>query len=101
MNLQDSFLNQARLQKIPLNIYLVNGFQIKGVVTGFDSFIIMLDAPGKQSMIYKHAISTITPLKPIQLFKNESAEAQSVTRSDVESDIEIIPAQEDTYDQNQ
>jgi len=71
MNLQDSFLNQSRMQKIPVNVYLVNGYQIKGTITGFDPFIIMLDTGGKQNVIYKHAISTIMPLKPVTLFKPE------------------------------
>jgi len=71
MNLQDSFLNQSRVQKIPVNVYLVNGYQIKGTITGFDPFIIMLDTGGKQNVIYKHAISTIMPLRPVMLFKPE------------------------------
>ncbi|SKA76638.1 RNA-binding protein Hfq [Clostridium sp. USBA 49] len=72
-NLQDIFLNGARKAKIPVTIYLTNGFQIKGNVKGFDSFTVVLDCDGKQMLIYKHAISTITPLKPI-LFNNQSTE---------------------------
>lgn len=68
-NLQDIFLNGARKGKIPVTIHLTNGFQIKGNVKGFDSFTVILDCDGKQMMIYKHAISTITPLKPV-LFNN-------------------------------
>jgi host factor-I protein len=64
-NLQDIFLNGARKNRIPVTIYLTNGFQLKGFVKGFDSFTVVLDCEGKQMMIYKHAISTITPLKPI------------------------------------
>lgn len=66
-NLQDAFLNNARKDKIPLTVYLVNGFQIKGTIKGFDNFIIILYCDEKQMMIYKHAISTITPTKPILL----------------------------------
>ena len=64
-NLQDIFLNNARKSKVPLTIHLMNGFQLKGLVKGFDSFTVILDCDGKQMMIYKHSISTITPLKPI------------------------------------
>jgi RNA chaperone Hfq len=70
-NLQDIFLNGARKNKIPVTIYLTNGFQLRGAVKGFDSFTVVLDCDGKQMMIYKHAISTITPLKTI-LFNTQS-----------------------------
>jgi len=72
-NLQDIFLNGARKNKIAVTIYLTNGFQLKGLVKGFDSFTVVLDCDGKQMMIYKHAISTITPFKPI-LFNNQVEE---------------------------
>lgn len=68
-NLQDIFLNGARKNKTPVIIYLTNGFQIRGYVKGFDSFTVIMDSDGKQLMIYKHAVSTITPSKPI-LFNN-------------------------------
>lgn len=74
-NLQDIFLNGARKNKIPVTIYLTNGFQIRGNVKGFDSFTVVLDCEGKQMLIYKHAISTITPLKVI-LFNNQSSEEE-------------------------
>jgi host factor-I protein len=64
-NLQDVFLNQARKNKIAVTIHLVNGFQLKGMVKGFDNFTIILDSDGKQIMIYKHAVSTVTPSKPV------------------------------------
>ena len=70
-NLQDIFLNNARKSKVPLTIHLMNGFQLKGLVKGFDSFTVILDCDGKQMMIYKHSISTITPLKPILYADNE------------------------------
>lgn len=69
-NLQDIFLNESRKNKIPVVMYLTNGFQLKGLVKGFDNFIIILDSDGKEMMVYKHAITTITPLKPI-LFSSE------------------------------
>ena len=66
INLQDNFLNQVRKDGIPVTIHLVNGFQIKGTVRGFDNFVLMVDAMGKQQMIYKHAVSTITPAQPVR-----------------------------------
>lgn len=67
VNLQDSFLNQLRKDNVPVTIYLVNGFQIKGFIRGFDNFTVVLDNDGKQMMVYKHALSTITPVRPIPL----------------------------------
>lgn len=65
INLQDSFLNQVRKENVSVTIHLVNGFQIKGYVKGFDNFTVILDSAGKQQMVYKHAISTISPVRPI------------------------------------
>ncbi len=67
INLQDGFLNQVRKDGTPVTIHLVNGFQIKGAVRGFDNFIVMIDSMGKQQMIYKHAISTITPAATVKV----------------------------------
>ena len=64
-NLQDIFLNSARKNKISVVIYLTNGFQLKGIVKGFDPFTVVLDQEDKQMLIYKHAITTVTPAKPI------------------------------------
>ena len=72
INLQDHFLNQVRKDGIPVTIHLVNGFQIKGIVRGFDSFVILVDAMGKQQMLYKHAISTITPAQMVKVLPEES-----------------------------
>ncbi len=66
-NLQDVFLNQARKDRIAVTIYLTNGFQFKGIVKGFDAFTVVLETEGKQNLVYKHAISTIIPAKPINL----------------------------------
>lgn len=63
MNLQDAYLNQIRREGVPVTIYLVNGFQLKGTVRGFDSFTIILETDGRHDMIYKHAVSTISPLR--------------------------------------
>lgn len=65
INLQDAFLNQVRKENILVTIYLVNGFQLRGLVRGFDNFTVILESDGKQMMVYKHAISTISPLRPV------------------------------------
>lgn len=72
VNLQDVFLNRVRKDKLPVTMFLMNGFQLRGVVTGYDSFVVTLDSEGKQQMIYKHAISTIVPAKTIGLSEAQS-----------------------------
>lgn len=67
INLQDSFLNQVRKDNIPVTIYLVNGFQLRGMVRGFDNFTVVLENDGKQMLVYKHALSTITPIRTVNL----------------------------------
>ena len=67
-NLQDIFLNYARKEKIVLTIYLMNGFQLRGIVRGFDSYAILFESDEKTSLVYKHAISTIMPSRPINVF---------------------------------
>jgi len=64
-NLQDAFLNQVRKDKILVTIFLVNGFQLKGLVKGFDNFTVIVELEGRQQLVYKHAISTVAPIKPI------------------------------------
>ena len=71
-NLQDLFLLQARRDKLPVTMFLMNGFQMRGVITGFDAFVVILDSEGRQQVIYKHAISTITPERPVPLREEES-----------------------------
>ena len=73
LNLQDVFLNQARKEKISITIYLTNGFHFKGMVKGFDSYIVILEQDGKQSMVYKHAISTIMPSRHISILDSTSS----------------------------
>ncbi|SNR88021.1 RNA-binding protein Hfq [Anaerovirgula multivorans] len=70
INLQDIFLNQVRKESVPITIYLVNGFQLKGLVRGFDNYTIVLDSDGKQQLIYKHAISTISPGSAVNFMQN-------------------------------
>ncbi len=76
LNLQDIFLNQVRKDHTVITIYLVNGFQIKGLVKGFDSYTIVIESEGKQQMIYKHAISTIQPSKTVNFLNNKNNERE-------------------------
>ena len=73
-NLQDFFLNQARKESIAVVVHLVNGFQIKGTVKGFDNFTVVIDNGGKHQLVYKHAISTVTPTKPFTKVQEDYAE---------------------------
>ena len=66
INLQDSILKEVRREKVPVTLFLMNGFQLRGIITGFDSFVVVLVSDGKQQMIYKHAISTLAPMKPLK-----------------------------------
>ena len=74
INLQDVFLNQVRKEHIPVTIYLTNGFQLKGLVKGFDNFTVILDTDGRQQLVYKHAISTISPMKLVNFIFNDNKE---------------------------
>ena len=65
-NLQEAILCEVRRDKIPVTLFLMNGFQLRGVITGFDSFVVVLLSDGKQQMIYKHAISTLAPMKSLK-----------------------------------
>ncbi|MCI9432106.1 MAG: RNA chaperone Hfq [Oscillospiraceae bacterium] len=66
-NLQDVFLASVRRTETPVTLFLMNGFQMRGVITGFDSFTVVLTADGKQNLIYKHAISTVSPAREVDL----------------------------------
>ena len=65
-NLQESILKEVCQEKVPVTLFLMNGFQLRGTITGYDSFVVVLVTDGKQQMIYKHAISTLAPMKPIK-----------------------------------
>ena len=67
VNLQDLFLLRARKNRANVTMFLMNGYQLRGQITGFDPFVVVLTTEGKQQVIYKHAISTITPERPISL----------------------------------
>ena len=66
-NLQDIFLLRARRDRIPVTMFLMNGFQLRGTITGFDAFVVVLGSEGRQQVIYKHAISTIVPMRAVTL----------------------------------
>ncbi len=65
-NLQEAILQEVRRDRIPVTLFLMNGFQLRGVITGFDNFVVVLLSDGKQQMIYKHAISTLAPMRPLK-----------------------------------
>jgi len=71
INLQDVVLNQARKEKIQVIFYLTNGFQFRGVIKGFDNFTVLLESEGRQNLVFKHALSTITPTKMINIFDKD------------------------------
>ena len=66
INLQDAILKEVRREKVPVTLFLVNGFQLRGVISGYDNFVVVLISDGKQQMIYKHAISTLVPVRPLR-----------------------------------
>ena len=74
-NLQEIFLTQARRDRRMVTMFLMNGFQMRGCITGFDAFTVVLTSDGKQQIIYKHAISTIVPERPVPLTGQEEREA--------------------------
>lgn len=73
VNLQDMYLNQLRKNSIFLTVFLLNGFQLKGTVKSFDNFTVLLESEGKQHLIFKHAISTFSPSKSVELTDQEEA----------------------------
>ena len=73
-NLQDVFLNNVRKNKSPVTVFLVNGVKLQGIVTWFDNFCILLRRDGHSQLVYKHAISTVMPVSPVQLWDDEDAE---------------------------
>ncbi|UOQ47797.1 MULTISPECIES: RNA chaperone Hfq [Gracilibacillus] len=69
VNIQDQYLNQLRKERLPVTVFLTNGFQLRGVVKAFDNFTVLLETEGKQQLIFKHAISTFAPSKNVNLDK--------------------------------
>lgn len=70
-NLQDTFLNQLRKEKLIVTVFLMNGFQMHGLVRAYDGFTVLLETDGRQQLIYKHAISTVIPPKPVELITED------------------------------
>ena len=75
-NLQDVFLNSVRKTKVPVTIFLVNGVKLQGIITWFDSFCVLLRRESHSQLVYKHAISTIMPTQPVQLFEPNAGEEE-------------------------
>lgn len=74
INIQDQFLNQLRKEGMPVTVFLLNGFQIRGQVKGFDNFTVLFESDGKQQLVYKHAISTFSPQRNVKI--NQEAERE-------------------------
>ena len=83
-NVQDVFLNHLRKNKTPVTIFLVNGVKLQGIVTWFDNFSVLLRRDGHSQLVYKHAISTIMPVTPVQLFDGDKADEQADLTEDLE-----------------
>lgn len=66
LNLQEAILSEVSRDKVPVTLFLMNGFQLRGVITGFDDLAVVLVSDGKQQMIYKHAISTLAPIRSLK-----------------------------------
>jgi host factor-I protein len=75
-NLQDVFLNNVRKAKIPVTVFLVNGVKLQGIITWFDNFCVLLRRDAHSQLVYKHAISTVMPAQPIQLFEPEKSDEE-------------------------
>ena len=67
INLKDVFLNTLRKDRIECTVFLMNGYQIKGVIRGYDNYVIMVESDGRQQVVFKHAVSTISPIRPVQI----------------------------------
>ena len=74
-NLQEILLTKLRRERQPVTVFLMNGFQMRGTVTGYDPFVVVLESDGRQQVIYKHAISTVVPLRPVTLRESEEETA--------------------------
>ena len=86
INLQDAFLNVVRQQGQPVTLFLMNGFQMRGIIRGFDSFVVILDVEGRQQMIYKHAISTVVPQHRVDFYSRREDKTEDGVRSHHEQD---------------
>ena len=75
-NVQDVFLNHIRKNKVPVTVFLVNGVKLQGIITWFDNFSVLLRRDAHSQLVYKHAISTVMPATPVQLFEGVKEEAE-------------------------
>ena len=82
VNYQNDLLNEVRKESVPVTIFLTNGFQLKGLIKAFDNYVVFLESDGKQMMVYKHAMSTVTPVKPIRLNFSQNTEGGQSRESD-------------------
>ena len=84
-NLQDVFLNSVRKAKMPVTVFLVNGVKLQGIITWFDNFCVLLRRDSHSQLVYKHAISTVMPAQPVQLFESEEVDAEDLKTEESES----------------
>jgi len=77
-NLQDVFLNSVRKAKMPVTVFLVNGVKLQGIITWFDNFCVLLRRDSHSQLVYKHAISTVMPAQPVQLFESEEVDTEDL-----------------------
>lgn len=82
MNIQDAFLNQVRVTKTPVLVYLIGGHQLKGMITGFDSFVLIMETEGREHLVYKHAVTTIMPQRKLTVMKTEKKEEKAGEQTD-------------------
>lgn len=82
-NLQDTFLNALRKERVPVSVFLVNGIKLQGQIDSFDQYVVMLKNTISQ-MVYKHAISTIVPSRAVRIYQPENAQPSETTGKDVE-----------------
>ena len=94
-NLQDVFLNHIRKQKTPVTIFLINGVKLQGVVSWFDNFCVLLRRDHHSQLVYKHAISTVMPATPVQLFEPDAEEAEKAEGAEGVEEKAPAPAAED------
>ncbi len=78
-NLQDLFLNYLRKNKVPVTVFLVNGIKLQGIIVSFDNFCLQLRRDGQSQLVYKHAISTVMPMVPIQLYDGDALSHDGIT----------------------
>ncbi|HEX7389852.1 MAG TPA: RNA chaperone Hfq [Acidiphilium sp.] len=98
-NVQDVFLNHVRKSKTPVTVFLVNGVKLQGVITWFDNFSVLLRRDGHTQLVYKHAISTVMPGAPIQLFDASKVEAGASTAQGAASTLSLARGDADRDDE--